>query len=603
MVLAECLDLMSEWNWEKNNEMLLDPNSITLGSNKKAYWICHKCKYEWSATVYRRATRGQGCPKCGAIKQKIKRQETIQREILGKGSLGKLYPKLISEWAADNEKTPYEYLPNSHKKVKWKCLECNKIYETRIADKVNKGVRCPFCSGSIPIQGVNDLVTWCKMNNHEYLLQEWDEINNIARPEEYLYGSNKKVYWKCSICGNVFQAFIYKRTIYNAGCTKCRISGTSFPEEFIYLILKFVNSNFRNRDKSNGFELDIYNDILKIGIEYNGKYYHESKEKKVKDFKKQEKCKSLGIELLSIYEEETEILNEETIIWNYSRKYENLMKLAKQVLDWVNLQCNTNYNISENDSKIIFDLSRQYTYGISPEKSLAYLYPKIAKEWDFDKNNGVTPKQVAPHTKDSYYWKCIKCQNSWNASVASRVGGHGCPQCGRKRQIESWVKGRTEKYNFKDWCIDNQKDFLLQDWDEEKNLLSPEEYSYGSNAAIYWKSHLTGHCWKATISNRKQSQDVCQCSECTAIRRKNGLRKNALKDDKDFESWCRSNDRTELLDEWDYKENELGPHEYSKGSHAVVKWVCSACGEKFTAEIRSRANSKKKIGACRHRKK
>ena len=32
--------LMAEWNWEKNNELGLNPQILTLGSSKKASWIC-----------------------------------------------------------------------------------------------------------------------------------------------------------------------------------------------------------------------------------------------------------------------------------------------------------------------------------------------------------------------------------------------------------------------------------------------------------------------------------------------------------------------------------------------------------------------------------
>ena len=32
--------LMAEWDWEKNNELGLSPQTLTLGSGKKAWWKC-----------------------------------------------------------------------------------------------------------------------------------------------------------------------------------------------------------------------------------------------------------------------------------------------------------------------------------------------------------------------------------------------------------------------------------------------------------------------------------------------------------------------------------------------------------------------------------
>ena len=29
-------ELMAEWDWEKNNELKLDPKTLTIGNNKKA---------------------------------------------------------------------------------------------------------------------------------------------------------------------------------------------------------------------------------------------------------------------------------------------------------------------------------------------------------------------------------------------------------------------------------------------------------------------------------------------------------------------------------------------------------------------------------------
>ena len=35
-----------------------------------------------------------------------------------------------------------------------------------------------------PIQGKEDLVTWCKQNNKQFLLEEWDYERNPLNPEE-----------------------------------------------------------------------------------------------------------------------------------------------------------------------------------------------------------------------------------------------------------------------------------------------------------------------------------------------------------------------------------------------------------------------------------
>ena len=51
--LIDSPTLMAERNWEKNNELCLAPNTLTLGSNKKSWWKCSK-GHEWQTTINHR---------------------------------------------------------------------------------------------------------------------------------------------------------------------------------------------------------------------------------------------------------------------------------------------------------------------------------------------------------------------------------------------------------------------------------------------------------------------------------------------------------------------------------------------------------------------
>ena len=48
--IIEDNDLMQEWNWDKNNELGLNPNALTFGSNKKAWWKC-KENHDWFVSI------------------------------------------------------------------------------------------------------------------------------------------------------------------------------------------------------------------------------------------------------------------------------------------------------------------------------------------------------------------------------------------------------------------------------------------------------------------------------------------------------------------------------------------------------------------------
>ena len=68
MYLIENDLLIREWDYKKNTEIGLSPDSLVVGSNKYAFWICSECGNEWRAQIAKRGIRGQGCPICGKAK-------------------------------------------------------------------------------------------------------------------------------------------------------------------------------------------------------------------------------------------------------------------------------------------------------------------------------------------------------------------------------------------------------------------------------------------------------------------------------------------------------------------------------------------------------
>ena len=45
-------ELMKEWDWEANGD--LDPHKVATGCNKRAWWICRKCGFNWEAKINNR---------------------------------------------------------------------------------------------------------------------------------------------------------------------------------------------------------------------------------------------------------------------------------------------------------------------------------------------------------------------------------------------------------------------------------------------------------------------------------------------------------------------------------------------------------------------
>ena len=59
--------------------------------------------------------------------------------------------------------------------------------------------------------------------------------------------------------------------------------------------------------------------------------------------------------------------------------------------------------------------------------------PALAKEWNYEKNDGLTPMDVTSNSNKKVWWKCKK-GHEWQAIVANRNNGRGCPQCAKKNK-------------------------------------------------------------------------------------------------------------------------------------------------------------------------
>ena len=64
-------ELAKEWNYERNYP--LKPDEVTKGSNKKVWWKCRNCNFEWETAISNRTGKSKtGCPNCS--KARLRRE-------------------------------------------------------------------------------------------------------------------------------------------------------------------------------------------------------------------------------------------------------------------------------------------------------------------------------------------------------------------------------------------------------------------------------------------------------------------------------------------------------------------------------------------------
>ena len=60
-------DLMMEWDWDKNNEMGLDPKKLVEGSHTKAHWKCNIHNKEYMQVIRDKVSGQLSCKKCESV--------------------------------------------------------------------------------------------------------------------------------------------------------------------------------------------------------------------------------------------------------------------------------------------------------------------------------------------------------------------------------------------------------------------------------------------------------------------------------------------------------------------------------------------------------
>lgn len=437
--------ILSEWVGIQNDGTEVSIKGLKSGSNKIMKWRC-KEGHEWEEMVYERTHHKRFCPECSNRKNfNTGRLNTL---IIGVNDLhtwcqanGERGKQLEEEWNQEaNGISTSEIVRSSHTKYWWKCNNCGDDFEMNIAMRTYQGSDCPKCSHKMgglknhlnAINNNQDFETWC-VNNGEYgelLLKEWDEQKNREllgiEKNNITKGSDKKVYWKCSYCGESFQARVIHRVYNRCKCNKCNSQGTSLPEQFIYKALKQIYPNIISRGKAfNKVEFDICIPDEKLCIEYNSEYWHKDREEK--DNYKRNLCDEYNVRLLQIYGGQyvkDELYSNNIIRYNIPNSYEKHINILKDIINYiVNI---LGHNIDEINLEEALKEAYESIY-VDIEDSIVTTDWELLQEWDSE----LLPRTFKRHSHKRIKWKCTMCGKSWETSIRNRTYYlSGCPHCG-----------------------------------------------------------------------------------------------------------------------------------------------------------------------------
>ena len=124
-------EIAGEWDYEKNGD--LKPSMVMKGTDKRVWWKCSTCGYEWKTAIYHR-TAGHGCKNCSCRKALL---------TPGVNDLKTVCPELAAEFCDERNYplTAADYTSWSQAKVWWKCKDGH-TYDATISHR-RGGRGCP----------------------------------------------------------------------------------------------------------------------------------------------------------------------------------------------------------------------------------------------------------------------------------------------------------------------------------------------------------------------------------------------------------------------------------------------------------------------------
>jgi hypothetical protein len=464
------------------------PNSAT-----DTNWRCAKKHKPWPAT-YNNISRGTGCPSC-----KGKRADFDN-------NLSVLFPDVADSWhpTKNGDLSPSDVTPGSHKKVWWHCPK-SKLPEfphdfpavIKERTRSDNPTGCPCCSGNEVCPDT------CLSFTHPKVAAQWHPTKNgKVKPSDVTYGSGVSRRWICNQ-DHEWPASPNTRTSQDGrGCPDC-FNQTSRLEIRVFTESKTIFKNVEwPRSKVAGQFVDVLLAERRIAIEIDGRYWHTERVKE--DRRKNKILEKNGYTVVRLREHGLPLLGLHEIEFKQKLPTLSVVKdlfrvLRKLVPKSYRREIDT--YLARSDFANDEEFRNIIAWLPSPPEGESFedLWPGVAKYWDYERNNPLTPKMFSPGSNKSVWWKCANrpYHPSYELPIKRQIRRKNCDYClGKKvHELDSLATMYPD---------------LLKDWDYKKNTLSPHEvWPKWVKYEAFWVCSKCDHQWRKAPYFRVVDKKCC----------------------------------------------------------------------------------------------
>ena len=450
-------------------------------------------------------------------------------------SISVRYPLIAAEWhpTLNDELQPSAITPGSKVKAHWLCGDCGHTWQARVGSRT-RGHGCPACAlrttgkaRGTPAPG-NSLSERCPD-----IAAEWHPTRNGGlTPDEVGYASNKKVWWRCPICGHEWQVQVANRRN-GSSCRKCSQAALRSPRP---------GNSFAERNPAVAAEWHptLNGDLGSDDVAFSAKR------------KAWWLCSRCGNE------------------WEAS--------IGSRAAGAGCPPCSYTGGRSRNSDPPRKQTSSHISPADTAGASLPSRFPEVAAQWHPTRNGDRVPGDFRWASNVRACWLCSECGHEWEAMIASRTrGGAGCQPCGRRRVGAMLAKPKPGQ------SLADINPELAAQWHPSLNSdLAPATVTAKSGKRAWWLCPVCANEWEATIGSRADGSGCKACATAAA----------AIAFGKPEPGQSLAEQDAELAGQWHPTRNgDLTPADVTGNSGQKAWWQCSRRHE-WLAMINNRTKAR-----------
>lgn len=508
------VELLKDWDYERNKQ---GPELYSPVSNKFVYWKCHVCGYRWTAKISNRVN-GRGCAACSGKALHV-----------GHNDLATTEPELAKEWhpTKNGGLRPCDVTRGQSRKVWWLCPNGHP-YQASPNKRSSDHTGCPICNSGRQTSFREQAFCY-------YIRKIWPSAVSRYKPD-WIGRMELDIFIPELNLAIEYDGAAWHKTdalerehrkyemCQEHGIRLWRVKEVSPKSGWGLADQIFSVPNVETKD---GFKTLLLSVVSALDPECN--IWTKSNPLKVWtdiDIDPERDRYAINQYRYAVRDSLLEKRPDLAVEWhptnNPGWKPEGLSWKSERKVWWLCSKCGTEYEmtvahrVTDNGCPHCAKEKFALTYRENRiAKSGALSDPELLAEWNSEKNIGMMPSDFTPGCADKVWWKCRKCGYEWEAKIANRSHGRGCPCCANRVV----VKGKND--------LATLYPEIAAEWDYERNeSLMPDQIAPGKNGKVWWVCSKCGHRYQAP-PNRRTSQGS-GCRKCAD--KLNGLKHRKKKD-------------------------------------------------------------------------